>query len=382
MDALAAARELVPEFMARAAEAEQLRTMPPDLAAKAEAAGLFAMWLPRSLGGLEIDPPTIVRVVEELSYADGSAGWTVLIGTASGFLAWLEPDVARELLGPTPMGASTCVVAPNGAAVPDGDGFTVSGRWPFNTGVRHARFSQVAAVVMADGGPRLLPDGKPEWRIAFVPTAAGQVIDTWDAAGMRGTGSDDFALDGVRVPDELFVNTITSPPRHDGPTARFALFANLNVTLMGWPLGVARRALDEFATTARTKVRGMDRVRMADDRQVQIQLAVAEGGLQSARAFAHDVVGELWDTACTGDPLGLDQRARLSLATQQAVRASVAAVDAVIRLAGAGAIYSDQPLQRCFRDLHAIDAHTFVSPDVVTRYAKHVLGVPQADLLL
>lgn len=356
--------------------------MPPDLVAKVEAAGLFAMWLPRSLGGIEVDPPTIVRVVEELSYADGSAGWTVLIGTATGFFAWLEPDVARDLLGGTSFGASTCVVAPNGTAAPHGSGFTVSGRWPFNSGIRHARFSQVAAVVMANGAPRLLPDGTPEWRFAFVRTAAGRVIDTWDTAGMRGTGSDDFALDAALVPDELFVNTITTVSRHDGPTSRIPLFANLNITIIGWPLGVARRALDEFAAMARTKVRGMDRVRMADDRQVQLQLASAEGGLQSARAFAFDVIGELWDTARAGDPLSLDQRARLSLATQQAMRASVAAVDAVYRLAGAGAVYSDQPLQRCFRDIHTIDAHTFVSPDVVTRYAKHVLGVPQAEFLL
>lgn len=179
------------------------------------------------------------------------------------------------------------------------------------------------------------------------------------------------------MPAELLVNPLRSEPRHDGPLWRFPLFANLNVTIMGFPLGVARRALDEFTELARTKTRSLERARLADDRHVQLQLAIAEGGLRAARAFAFEVIGELWDTACAGDPLSLDQRARLSLAAQQAVRASVAAVDGVFRLAGAGAIYADQPLQRCFRDLHALDAHFFVGADVVTLYAKHRLGVPQ-----
>jgi alkylation response protein AidB-like acyl-CoA dehydrogenase len=98
--------------------------------------------------------------------------------------------------------------------------------------------------------------------------------------------------------------------------------------------------------------------------------------------LAFDVIGQMWDTACAGDPLSLDQRARLSLATQHVVRAAVTAVDGVFRLAGAGAVYADHPLQRCFRDLHTLDTHTFVSAEARTRYSKHLLGVPQPPQLL
>jgi indole-3-acetate monooxygenase len=359
-----------------------LRTMPSDLAARVEEAGLFALWLPRALGGLELDPLTIVDVIEELSRADGSAGWTTLIGNSSAFLAWLDPDVARELIGGRPYGASTCVVVPSGAAVPTPHGYSVSGRWAFNSGVQHAAFSQVAAVVMDGPTPRLLPDGTPEWRLAFLPTLSAQVIETWDSPGLRGTGSHDLALDGARVPEGLFVQPVRTQPRHDGPLWRFGLFANLNVTIMGWPLGVARRALDEFATLAVTKTRGRQRVRLADDPVLQLELARAEGAVQAARAFAVDVIGELWDTACAGDPLTLDQRARLSLAAQQAVRGCVQAVDGVFRLAGAGVATTDHPLTRCFRDLHTVDAHIFVATDAATKYTKHLLGVPQPEYLL
>jgi indole-3-acetate monooxygenase len=383
--ALEAARALAPEIRARAHEGERLRTMPPDLADRIEAAGLFALWLPRSLGGLELDPATIVRIIEEISYADGSAGWTVLIGMSTAFFAWLEPDVARELIAGRPYGASTSMIAPTGSAAPDGAGaFTVSGRWAFNTGVRHARFSQVAALVLDEHGePRTSEGGVPQWRVAFFPTERGEIIDTWDGAGLRGTGSHDLVLEGLGVPAELFINLVEDAPRHDGPLWRFPVFANLSVTLIGFPLGVARRALDEFAELARTKTRGLaQRRRMAEDPHVQVQLAAAEGALQSARVFAFDVIGQLWDTACAGEALSVDQRAQLSLATQHAVRAAVAAVDGVFRLAGAGALYADQPLQRCFRDLHAMDTHAFLSAEARSRYAKHLLGVPQPSQLL
>ncbi|MGH3765358.1 MAG: acyl-CoA dehydrogenase family protein [Pseudonocardiaceae bacterium] len=381
--ALQAARALAPEIRERAREAEQLRTMPPDLADRVEAAGLFATWLPRSLGGLELDPATIVRIVEEISYADGSAGWTTLIGASTAFFAWLEPDVARELIAGRPYGASTNMLAPSGSAMPDGAGsYSISGRWAFNTGVAHARFSQVAAVVLdGHGAPRRGEGASPEWRMAYLPTNRDWILDTWDAAGLRGTGSHDLALDGQPVPAELFVNPVESQPHHDGPLWRFPLFANLSVTLVGFPLAVARRALDEFTELARTKTRGPERLRVADDRHVQVQLATTEGVLQSARAFAFDMIGDAWDTACTGDPLSLDQRAQLQLAAHQAVRAAIAAVDGVFRLAGAGALYADQPIQRCFRDLHALDTHTFLSADLVTRYAKHRLGIPQPPQL-
>jgi alkylation response protein AidB-like acyl-CoA dehydrogenase len=380
---LEAARALAPEIRQRAREGEQLRTMPPDLADRVEAAGLFALWLPRSLGGLELDPASIVRIIEEISYADGSAGWTTLIGGSTAFFAWLEPDAARELIAGRPYGASTCMIATSGSAMADGPrGHTISGRWAFNTGVRHARFSQVAAVVRdADGAPKVGEGGAPQWGMAYLPTNPDWILDTWDGAGLRGSGSHDLVLDGLQVPAELFVNPLESQPHHDGPLWRFPLFANLSVTLVGFPLGVARRALDEFTELARTKTRGPERLRVADDRHVQVQLATAEGVLQSARSFAFDMIGDAWDTACSGDPLSLDQRAQLQLAAHQAVRAAVAAVDGVFRLAGAGALYDDQPIQRCFRDLHALDTHTFFSADVVTRYAKHRLGVAQPPQL-
>ncbi len=136
-----------------------------------------------------------------------------------GRIRWLEPDVARELIAGRPYGASSCTIAPTGSAAPDGaGGFTVSGRWAFNTGIRHARFSQVSAIMLDEhGAPRTGDGGAPQWRLAFFPTGRGQILDTWDSAGLRGTGSHDLVLAGLPVPAELFVNLVEEQPRHDGP---------------------------------------------------------------------------------------------------------------------------------------------------------------------
>ncbi|MGH3912056.1 MAG: acyl-CoA dehydrogenase family protein, partial [Pseudonocardiaceae bacterium] len=223
LDALDA---LLPEVAERAIEAERLRTMPRGLVARVEAAGLFRMLRVRAIGGLEVDPPTVVDVVERLAYADASAAWTVLIGaTANAFFGWLDPDMAREMLNACPNASSTCVLAPGGAAVPDGsDGFTVSGRWGFNSGIAHSAWRQVGVIVHDADGPRTDESGAPDMRIVFVPAAEGEVRDTWEVMGLRGTGSHDLVLEGVSVPAERMI-TIASDNRHDGAYARLPLFS-------------------------------------------------------------------------------------------------------------------------------------------------------------
>src|SRR4051812_24637505 len=132
---LAAVATLAPALDARAPEAEAATTMPADLVAQAKAAGLFRMGMPRSLGGWECDPVTMLDVVAGLAHADGSAGWTVMIGNSTTFLAWLEPDAAKEIVATNADFSSTGMFAPMGRAVAGGDGtLTVDGRWPFNSG--------------------------------------------------------------------------------------------------------------------------------------------------------------------------------------------------------------------------------------------------------
>ena len=378
LDVLDVARGLSSELSARAAEGEQAGTLPPDLVERARALGLFRMLQPRALGGLELEPAAILQVIEELSRADGSAGWTIMIGSGGvGFSAWLEPSVALDVFGADADFTAASVFAPTGRATPNADGsLEIEGRWPFASGCRHADWFLNGAFVFDGEAPRMIPGRGPDWRLAFFPQSQARIDDNWDVLGLRGTGSNDVAAK-VTVPEELTISPFFEPARQPGPLFRLPFFTLVGVCLAGVPLGIARRALDEFVELAPTKTRAGSFEPIANDIAIQAELARAEGALQSARAFVFDAAGALWDTACAGDIPTLDQRARFQLATQQAVRSAVDCVDRMFNATGASAVHSSHPLQRCFRDVHTAKQHIFFSDAALHRFAKSRLGIDQ-----
>ena len=377
------ARALAPLISEHAREAEALRTMPRHVVEACAAAGVFKLALPKSLGGLECDPLTIVRVIEELSRADGSGGWTAMIGNTSAFTAWLEPEVARGIVAADPGAPMAGLLMPAGAAVPDGrDGFIVSGRWPFNSGAPHATWFCSGIMVMDGDRPRMVPPGRADWRFAFFPASDATIIDTWHAAGLKGTGSHDIAVDRIRVPEERTAAPLFEPARHDGPLYRLTLWSLLMTLLAGVPLGIARRALDEFSELAKRKSRTPDGARLADDSAIQVDVAGAEGSVQAARALVFDVFAQAWETLQAGRVNTLDERTRMTLAVVQATRLCTAAVDVVFHRAGGGALYETSPLQRCFRDIHAAAQHIALSQETWKRVGKSLLGVEQPTFMV
>lgn len=359
----------------RAQEAEELRTMPPDLVQAARSAGLFRMASPRSLGGSESTPLAIAAAVEELSYGDGSAGWTVLIGNSTAFFAWLAPVVARSMIGDEADVVSTSMFAPMGRARRDGDDFVVDGRWPFNSGCMHADWYQVGVMVMDGDRPSLRQDGRPDARFAYFPRQDAAIIDTWHSMGLRATGSHDVEVHGLRVPVEHTAAPMLDPAAHDGALWRLGFFPLLGVLMSGFPLGVARRALDEFAVLAPAIRRGSSPGYVADDPHVQFEVGRVEAALLSARALVRDALGELWDTVCLGAVPTAEQSGRAGLAVQQAMHAAITAVDTAFGFAGAGAVYSGHPLERCFRDLHTANQHIAFSGESFRGYARTRFGI-------
>ena len=374
---------LLPQFPERAVEGERLRTMPTDLVGETKSAGLFRLNLPRSLGGLELDPATTVEILEEISRADGSAGWTVLIGNSTAFFAWLEPGVAKEMIADHPDFVSTSMWAPSGGATSDpAGGYRVSGRWGFNSGIPHADWLQVGVFVTDNRVPRMLADGRPDWRFAFIPRDAAAVEDTWDAMGLRGTGSHHISMTDRYVSPEHVAAPLFEPARHDGPLWRIPLVTLAGLLMAAIPLGIARRALEELAHVAAGKIRGPAAETVAHDGHAQYQFARAQAGLLAARAFLFDTISDVWDTANWGDPPTLDQRGRVLLAANQALRAGVEAVNGVFRIAGAEAVLAGHPLQRCFRDIHTAGQHILFSEARDQSYAKLRFGIGQPTFLI
>ena len=369
---------IAPLLREHAREAEQLRTMPRAVVDACAAAGLFSLALPQSLGGLECDPLTTIRVIEELSRADGSGGWTVMIGNTSAFTAWLDPEVARGILAANPRAPMAGLLMPAGAAVPDGTGgFIVTGRWPFNSGAPHAAWFCSGIMVMDGDRPRIVPPGRPDWRFAFFPASDATIIDTWHAAGLKGTGSHDIAVNGIRVPEERTATPLFAPARHEGPLARLTLWSHLMMLMAGVPLGIGRRALDEFGALSKRKSRALDGATLAEDPVVQVDVAHAEADVQAARALVFDAFGEAWRALQAGREPALEERTRMTMALVQAARLCTRAVDVVFQRAGGGALYESSPLQRCFRDIHAAAQHIALSVETWKRVGRSLLGVEQ-----
>jgi indole-3-acetate monooxygenase len=381
---LAVARALAPEITRRADEAEALGTVPRDLVERLRAAGIFRASQPRSLGGFEMAPVETIEMIEELARADGSTGWTAAIGGgAPAFTAWLEPAVATELFGADADFLSAAVFSPTGRAVPDGGGgFKVDGRWPFASGSRHAEWMLGGVFVFDGEAPRMIPEQGPDHRLAFFPRANAEIDDNWDVLGLRGTGSNDVVARGLKVPEEHTISPFFRSARQDGPLWRIPFFTLVGIGMVGAPLGIARRALDEFARLATTKARAGTLQVLAEDPAVQVEFASAEAGLRSARAFVLETAGALWETARAGDPPSLEQRAGFQLAAQQAMRAARQAVDVTFDLTGGSAVRANHPLQRCFRDLHTASQHVYFSPAALKRYAGTRFGLAQPTYLM
>lgn len=349
--------ELRAEVRASADQSEELRTMPPHLVAATRAAGLFRMALPACLGGLELDPFRIVESIEAISHADASAGWTTLIGNSTAFFAWLDLEVAEEMIGANVDVVSTSMFAPMGRGRRDGGDLIIDGRWPFNSGCIHADWYQAAVVMMRDGAPDVRADGRPDVRFAMFPRDGASIIDTWHSLGLRGTGSHDIEVHDLRIPIDHTAAPMLDDPTVEGSLPRLGFFPLLTVLMSGFPLGVARRALDELAQLAPTKKRGTSPLPIADDPQAQYDIGRADAALLAARAFLLDSLDSAWTTVRSGATPGSEQTTRITLAGQQTMDAAVRAVDHAFHLAGASAVYTGHPLQRCFRDIHTANQH-------------------------
>lgn len=351
-------RRLGPSIRASADQIEAARELPTPLFEALADGGLFHLVVPRSLGGAELDLPTYIRVMEELGKADASTAWVINQGAVFATqAAFLPPRVARTIWIGTPRSMVANNPAPDGLAQAVDGGYRVSGRLSFSTGCRQASWLAVLARVFEAGQPRRLADGQPETRHLFVPAAEVEILDTWDARGMRGTGTHHFTLTDVFVPAERTLPAVGAPAREPGPLyvfPRTLLFASGDG---GIALGVARSSLESFIDLAGGKMqRGADRL-LRDQSLIQADVGHAEADLRSGRALLRETVGEVWEAVCASGAISLEQRVALRLATTHAIRLAVGVVDRVYNAAGTTAIYPSSPIQRRFQDIHVISQH-------------------------
>jgi indole-3-acetate monooxygenase len=382
---LAAAATLKPRIREASAEIEQSRRMPPHIVEAMREIGVWRMAMPRAWGGPEIDPITQMRVIEVLAEADGSVGWCAMINSDSGyFSAFLDQDVAREMYRdidwPT---ASSLLWA--GRAQPVDGGYRLSGRWPFCSGCTHSKWFVGTSAVHDGDTPRVDAAGIPDLRLCFVPIAEGEIVDTWYSTGLRGSGSNDFAVKDVFVPAERSCSLTNLPVQRPGPLYAWPLMFAYNFP--GITLGIARSALDTFAELAERKTVTTSnltgrRVMLRDEGYAQAALARAEAMVRSARAFTYDTFGEIWATLVRGETLPLRLRALYRLAMAHTHQACADAVALVYKANGGGSVYVNGPFDRHFRDVHTINQHTLNGLKTYEIVGAALMGLEPNDPLL
>ena len=361
-DMVAAAEALRPQIVAARDEMDKHYQLPPSLVAAMDEAGLFRTYMPKSLGGHELDPLTAFQVIEEVAKADGSAGWCCFIaGSLSLFTGWLETSVAREMFGTPPTLKGAGSFRPLGTARITEGGYIATGQWDFASGCLHSNWLALNCVVADENGPRVNAggplDGLPVLRMMTVPTEDAKVVDNWSVIGLHGTGSNDVAVTDLFVPEErtfaLTGHAVDAAPLCTFKTAMATTFT----PLAGHTLGMARGAMDAFKELAGANATTMNMALLRDRATVQEVVGRAEAIISGARAYVLDAAGRMWDGMQSGKEDLDGEVLQTRLAVTHAVHESARAIDMLYHASGTNAVRSRNLLERYFRDVHAAMMH-------------------------
>jgi alkylation response protein AidB-like acyl-CoA dehydrogenase len=374
------ARELAPLLTAAADEIEERRELPERVVEALIEGGFFRLLLPRSLGGAELHPLTYVQVLEEIAKAEPSTAWCLGQNSGCSMSApYLDPAVAREVFGP-PRGilawGPDLPGAGRGVAVEGG--IRVTGRWGFATGSRHAAWLGAHVPIFEpDGTPRLNPNGRPFVRTVLFPKSSAEIIDNWQVIGLRGTGSDSYAVEDLFVPQQYTCSRDNEAERREpGLLYRFTSGMVYAMGFSNVSLGIARGALEAFIALARDKIPRGARKTLRENNVIQSEVAQCEGRLRSARAFIHTTLREMWDEAEEKGDFGRDKHWQLRLAATWAIQQARDVVVTVYNAAGATAIFNENPFERRLRDIHAGTQQGQGRPIHFETVGQILLGLP------
>jgi alkylation response protein AidB-like acyl-CoA dehydrogenase len=353
-------------------EIEHEQRLPPGLVEELRAAGFYRMVIPRELGGLQADPLTYLRVVELLAEGAGSVGWNIANNSIGQLVTLgLPDDGVREIYA---KGADTVIagtaVPGGGQAVPIDGGYRVTGRWSFGSGCREAAWMLGSFQILEDGRPHQGPDGKPlYWRGVFRRAEAEIVPGSWDVAGLRGTGSFDWTVEDVFLPERRTMPHAGIPldnqwERWPGITYALPVQCWVGPHHSAVITGIARAGIDALIDLAGGKTpRGRGPGLLCENPQVQDAVGRADAILNAGRAYRSAMIAELWNTVASGKGTTLEQRARCRLASTYAGDSARQAMDLVYRHGGSTSFMRESRLAECWRDLHTVGQTVTIAPE-------------------
>ena len=370
-------KKLAPIIREHAAEAEEQRRLSRPVVDAMHQAGLYSMAHPKAFGGLEVDPLTMFRVVEEVARYDSAAGWNLQLAVAAScFLAWLPDEGAAEIMHSPPQTIFAGSFTPGRQATPVDGGYRLRGQWPFVSGGHDGHWFVFLPQIMDGDQPRLNDQGSPVQCYMFLPADKATILDTWHTLGMRGTGSDDVVVSDLFIPERhtALLAPLEKPgTAYQGPLYRLTIW--VPIALLAPPaLGLAHAAIDDLIALARTKTPSYTGSSLGQRQVVQRQVAEAEATLGAGRAYLYTTFQENWDAAVQGTELTLDRKLKMQLATTHAIVCAAKAVELVHAAAGTSSIRNEYQFQKYFRDVHTITQHAFASASRYESVGALMLG--------
>ena len=355
-DILQNARAMEDELRTRADEIDQLRRLPDDLVDTLKRSGCFRMTMPKDWGGPEMSSIEQHEVIFELSRANASVGWCVMIGADAGiFAGYLDDDVARGLYPRLDM-IQAGWQYPIGRAERVAGGYNVSGLWRFASGSAHCDVLDAGCTLFENGTRLVGEDGVPEWRVMLAPRDSFEILDVWHTTVLRVTGSNDNQVENLFVPEE-HTFSFNERPKRDGPIwlKPDAVLRKMSAI----PLGVARDALDQVTELMRVKVERVSGKPYRDSERVRIALAEGEMRYGAADTYVRTALERQWDCLVRG-MTELPERVRVDawMSRTHAFQESRRIVADLYDLVGSAAVYANEcPLDRHLRDVQTACQH-------------------------
>nr|WP_245330253.1 acyl-CoA dehydrogenase family protein [Bradyrhizobium sp. AS23.2] len=384
---LAKTRALVPRLRERAARTEELRHLPPETERDMHDAGLFRLLQPRRIGGAELDYVALIDCTDLLGQADASVAWNLANLASHHWMLGMFEQKAQDLVwgrDPDTLIASSFIFPAGRATKVDG-GYRLRGSWPFSSGVASCEWNMLASVVSSDDEAEGI-----EYRIFLLPKGDYKVLDTWNVAGLRGTGSCDVEVRDAFVADHMTVAVGEliggrSPGSKINPNPLYALpvFSLFPYVLSGVALGNAQACLNDYVEVVRHRISTYNRAKLSDFQSTQIKIAEASAKIDAARLIMRSACIDAMEDARRGHVPDMAAKTRYRRDGAFSVNLCTDAVSMLFAASGARGLFTTGVLQRQFRDAHAINSHLAFNFDAAgTNYGRVALGLPSENLTL
>ena len=373
---IARARALAPIIESEADRAESDTTTTQPVVDALIEAELFWILVPKEFGGFGTDISTALGVFETLAYADGSVGWSVMANTTSSCFAaiYTGEDAAKRMFPEGALGIHAGMLGPVGQARRVEGGYRVTGRYSFGSGCAHANYIGAGTIETDDDGNQLTTEsGLPAMRVVLIPRDQVDFRGNWDVIGLTATGSYDYVVDDVFVPEAFTFSLLEHTQLRGGPGLSVGLFAITGAGHAGIALGVGRRVLDEITKLGNTRMRMAGFATIGTEQLFQYELGMHDCAMRAARAFVYEAVADADAQARAHGVADNVAQARLRAAATYATRVASDAAHFAFAWAGSAGLRPGI-IQRCLRDMLAASQHIYVDNNTLTGYAQALLA--------